>query len=732
MLSDVGFDFIYTSGKNEPADFFLNALMNSCNFDLGLGFFNSSGFRTLAMGFAFFIYKGGKMRFIINDTLNEDDKKAIQEGLIGNPDEIIEKNLIDTIIKLSNTLSAYDKHFFNCISWLISTEKLKIKAFTPIDERGGIVHQKFGLFSDINKNIIAFSGSANFSKSALTHNLETIECHSSWKCDESEKKRIKYYEEYFNEIWEGKFDKIREISIDKIKTTIRNNFNILGIDNLIEEERYLIKNSNFDSKVKKLYDKSTDNIKSEIFPMIISEIRQPSLPNKIKLHQFQIQAFENWKANEFKGLLEMATGTGKTITAINCVLNLYNTDNELLTIVLVPTIDLADQWENEIRSFNFYNIAIVNSKNPNWYNEIIAFINKATNVKTHLFIICTYASYVIDNFQLILSKFDSKAVLIADEVHNFGTSNLIKTYNHNISKRLGLSATPARYFDEEGTDIMLKYFNAVDGPTLKLDLKEAIEKDFLSQYYYYPKIVFLNDSELEEYIQISKKIVKYFNIKKVSFKDDPVISNLLLKRKRIIHKANDKIDCFREILSELIKQNGNLKYTLVYVPEGSPEFFDEEDKKLIDEYSFIIKEEFKQSQHQFTGNTKNRKDILINFAKGKISVLTAMKCLDEGVDVARTENAIFCASTSNPRQFVQRRGRILRKHPQKRFSRIYDMVVVPNIFNNEFSEYIEMEKLILENELKRVYDFSKLAMNKYQSLEIFQDLGNKLGIEIYK
>ena len=151
MLSDIDFKVIYSSGKDEPSDFFINALMNSSKIDFGLGFFSSSGFRSLALGFAYFIHKGGSMRFIINDSLSIEDKIAIENGYFKTPEELIEKNLISTLTKLFNTLASYEKHFFNCISWLISTDKLDIKAYIPIKDRG-ILHQKFGIFSDNNRH----------------------------------------------------------------------------------------------------------------------------------------------------------------------------------------------------------------------------------------------------------------------------------------------------------------------------------------------------------------------------------------------------------------------------------------------------------------------------------------------------------------------------------------------------------------------------------------------------
>jgi len=736
MLSEIDFKVIYSTGKDEPSDFFLNALMNSTRFDFGLGYFNSSGFRSLALGFASFIHNGGSMRFVINDSLSLEDKSAIENGYYKSPEEVIEKNIIDTLTKLIYALSSYEKHFFNCISWLISTNKLDIKAFIPTNNKG-IVHQKFGMFTDKDNNILAFSGSANFSKSALEHNLETISCHKSWENEKIENERIYYFQQYFNDIWNNKLDVIKNIPIENVKTFIKKNFKNNGMKDLVDEEVALVEKSNLDNTLKIKYIKQLEKIKVLSTNKIseknsIDEYGITKICSPFELYPFQKDAINAWVKNNYIGLFEMATGTGKTLTALNCLLEILEKDKCLKALILVPTKELIEQWEEEISKFGFTNVVTVYSENPNWYEKCLSLINRSMSSDMHFIIICTYISYNSQKFRSILSKIENDVVLVADEAHNFGTLNLINNYNHQVKKKLALSATPIRHFDEVGTDKLLEYFDSIKGPTLKYSLSDAIENDFLSKYYYYPKLVYLENIELEDYIEISKKIVKYYNINNNSFIDDPILSSLLLKRKRIINKASGKSNCLREIFKELLETTNLLKYTLVYVPEGSSDKYDEEDKQLIDEYSKIIRNEFHISQHQFISGTKNRRDILKQFSEGKLSVLTAMKCLDEGVDVARTENAIFCASTSNPRQFIQRRGRVLRKHPDKKYAKIYDMIVVPDIFNHVDSENIEMEKRIFENELKRAYDFASISQNKYQALKIFQEFADNYNLEIYK
>jgi superfamily II DNA or RNA helicase len=447
------------------------------------------------------------------------------------------------------------------------------------------------------------------------------------------------------------------------------------------------------------------------------------------LRAYQTEAIDKWRSNNFKGLFEMATGTGKTITSLYCAKSLLDEEGVLNLIILVPTIDLADQWKGEIKQILFPHVIVANSKNTNWYKDALHAVNDPGH--TNYCIVATYATFLTKRFVHIVSKVSSSAMLIADEAHNFGTQKHVSVYPNQIQRRLGLSATPERHFDEMGTKDLRTYFGAENGATFSFGMAEAIKKHFLCEYYYYPVIVRLTETELKEYKEISRKLLLHFDKNVGSFRDNPIVKILLLKRKRIIHNASNKFDVFRGILTELLNNHKALKYVLVYVPEGNEKKPDEDDLKLINEYSGIISKEFGLLQHQFIGITKKRSQILDEFSKGRISVLTAMKCLDEGVDVKRAQFAIFCSSTGNPRQFIQRRGRILRTHPDKDFATIYDLVVAPAVTSQYFEDSLQMERTILQNELRRVREFASLSLNHYQALHTLELVAKEFELDIY-
>ncbi|PHK28536.1 hypothetical protein VF13_40715, partial [Nostoc linckia z16] len=298
-----------------------------------------------------------------------------------------------------------------------------------------------------------------------------------------------------------------------------------------------------------------------------------------------------------------------------------------------------------------------------------------------------------------------------------------------IVRKIGLSATPKRVYDPEGTEFIDKYFNDAEPYTYNFSMKEAMREGFLADYKYYPVLVELNEDELEAYIEISKMLLRYFDFEKGEFKKDPVVERLLLKRKNIIHKANNKIQSFREILTEL-KRLDKLKYIFTYVPEGFAYDEDGASERMLDKFLLAGSETIPgMKMNSYIADGQNLKDILRGFSEGKIDMLLAMKMLDEGVDVPRAEVGIFASSTGNPRQFIQRRGRLLRKHKDKTFATIFDMVVIPRLNDNN-SELYNMERSLVKNELRRVGYFASLAMNFYDSKTALEGVCSKYDLDL--
>lgn len=719
----------------EPIGFFSEALCNSTQFDIKLGFFSSSAINILSDGFATFLYNGGRMRMVINDVLSVEDLQAF---MVGETDVMIPYFDLQNIQEIKRTLSERDKHFFECLSWLVRNERLEIKIVAP-KCGDGIAHSKCGVFTD-GLNRVAFEGSCNFSRTALIDNLESITAFCDWD-GQGDICKIDDIVEDFERTFSGNDDSVLYLKADEVKAGIATNFEQKDLASLLKDEQNLISRrlvDNLPINVQAVLNKAKRKVESIIDRIEIQSVHD----NKTEIPHFpfdeprayQKQAYENWKNNGQKGLFAMATGTGKTLTSLNCLLNIYQKFHFYKALILVPTITLVDQWEEECERFHFRHIIKVSSKNPNWKSEIDTIKLKEdfsiSNEEPSFIIIATYASFAREPIFQELVGFSKKTcrqmLLIADEAHNMGSGRILDRLSGvKFLRRIGLSATPERQFDDVGNRAIMDFFGCQNGYTFEYSMQEAIDNGFLCRYKYYPHLVRLNDSEMNEYLRISLQLAKFYNSDSDSFPmSDDILKRLLLKRKRIVHKAKNKEEIFREIVMNRYSEKGNLKYTLVYVPEGAKpddntsDMFDMSETvvnddytdSLIDTYTQIVQEVSKTTTvKKFTSDVKGRSEILDKYAKGEIEVLTSMKCLDEGVDVPRSEMAIFCASTGNPRQFIQRRGRILRKHPDKHMAIIHDLVVAPEISRGQ--ENYNMERSLLKGELKRVRDFAVLSEN---------------------
>lgn len=745
----------------EPIGFFSECLFNATQFDLMLGFFSSSAINVLADGFASFLYNGGRMRLIINDILTEQDKAAFANGTL---DTLPFFDLSD-LEKLKSTLSERDAHFFECLSWLIKNDRLDVEIVAP-KEGIGISHTKTGVFGD-GEDYVAFDGSCNFSRTALVDNIESLTVSCEWDGN-IEAEKSKDIKEDFERVFNGKDKTIVYKTTEQVRTKLIEGFEDKSLTSLLEDEYRLIdkrtKEKELPSTVKHALEKAKQRVSTAIDKLkeektvgkldsIITQEIEPCFPYPTGPRDYQKQAFENWKNNNQKGLFAMATGTGKTITSLNCLLEIYKRNGYYKAIILVPTITLVNQWEQECEKFHFSNVIKVYSKNSEWRSRIERLqmaeeYKKAKEPSQNFIIISTYASFTRSNVFDILNGFEkTKVLLIADEAHNMGSPTIMKRIGDiKYLRRIGLSATPERQFDDDTNRKLFRFFGAEKQYTYEYSMEEAIENGVLCRYFYYPHLVRLTDDEFEKYVELSLKISKYFNFNTCSFDNkDDILMSMLLARKRIVHKAANKLTAFNQIINERYQKKGNLKYSLVYVPEGTkPDYiadsdiFDSTDQvaddfvsdHLIDDYTeAVMKLDKYITVKKFVSGQKDRDKVLSDFASGKLQVLTSMKCLDEGVDVPRSELAIFCASTGNPRQFIQRRGRILRKHKDKFMAEIHDLVVAPEV--NPGSDSFRMEQALLKGELMRVKNFSLLSENPSFSQIELKSVMEHYGLNMY-
>jgi len=713
-----------TYDRHEPVEFYLKALANSTSFDLLLGYFNTSAINVLSLGFATFIYNGGTVRIVANHILSNQDKNAILAA--DNLD--FDSSIIDLtdIENVAYNLNEYGTHFFNCISYLIANKRIELVLVSPKDGQG-ISHFKSGAFHD-GTETVGFKASCNFTYSGIMTNLEELEVFLIWENARSSK-LIESGAKYFESLFSGNADFIDYIDNVDIEIAIRDNFQSKGIDELLVDEEVLLnakRGLNRNPLLKEALEEQQE--------IIQTMQNTPKFPYSNGPRDYQVKAYENWIDEDKKGIFAMATGTGKTITSLNCLLNEYIESGIYQALILVPSISLVDQWEQECFKFNFKNVIKVSSR-AKWEDAISEMQTSSFFSDPSFIVISTYASFSKKKFQYFFRKLNPQTLLIADEAHNLGAPSLLRLLNDiHLTNRIGLSATINRKYDDIGNQIIQNFFDSRPPYTYEYSMKTALENRVLCQYTYTPHIVHLNDDEQERYLNVTQQLYRFLDPKTGKYEDCKEVTDLLMRRKRIIHKANNKKLAFERIVREELEKRGSLKYTLVYAPEGRDYDYSqndeiEEEDSIINEYSRIITslDEF-VTLRQFTGDTRNRDALLTKFSKAGIDVLISMKCLDEGVDVPRSELAIFCASTGNPRQFIQRRGRVLRTHTDKSYAIIHDLIVLPKRDSLENHDAI---KGLVRAEMARVYDFSSLAINSHESFRILKEELDFYGIDLY-
>ena len=730
-----------SDGTHLPIEFFMLTVPLCKRIDLKLGYFSSNAIRTLAYGFAQFIYNGGHLRIITNHFLSYEDKLLLaadeEASNIVGEDEI--KNLIAKDLEgLAEILKNGDQHFFNCLKFLLKNKRLEIIPVKLKPDK--LAHYKQGILDD-GTHQVYFNGSCNFTYKGLIDNGESLGIARSWG-EPSEKLKIQENAISIDRICKKEDATFEYLLVDQITEVVITKGQDKDLDELIEDELNICDHLAKHPKLAKTFNNYTRIFRQQIEVeklRIKEESQRPKFPYLEGPREYQKEAYTNWAANDYKGIFAMATGTGKTITALNCLLN--ETTKTYQALILVPTKVLTKQWEKEAQQFNFQNIIIVSSENKNWENDIRRIISQALfGIDSSFVIIATYASFVKPKFQKLLLKLSTDTILIADEAHNIASPEVLKTLPEVIlQKRIGLSATPKRIYDPEGSIVMEGFFEDKEPYTYSYPMEMAIEKEILCPYFYFPKIVLLREEELNSYIEITKKLAKYINAKTGSV-ESKIYQNYLMKRKQILHKAIGKIEAFADLITEISRSVKGLHNTLVYAPEG---FFSElqidelanndldEENRIIDFYSSIIRRIDPNTKiAQYTSSDKDREFIIESFQNSAIDVLVSMKCLDEGVDIPRTEKAIFCSSTGNPRQFIQRRGRVLRKHKDKPFAYIYDLVVIPMV-NTYPEDIFEIERSLVKKELERVVHFATMAVNKYEATTVFENICEHYNLNLH-
>ncbi|MFN5396718.1 MAG: DNA phosphorothioation system restriction enzyme [Pseudanabaena sp.] len=460
----------------------------------------------------------------------------------------------------------------------------------------------------------------------------------------------------------------------------------------------------------------------EYMPIVIHQDNGlPILPSNLELRDYQKEAIANWLKNNGRGTLKMATGSGKTITALAIATELYQKIGLQVLLIVCPYRHLVIQWSRECQKFGLEPILAFESVH-NWQDRLSTQLyNVRSGNQKFLTIITTNATLIGQGLQSQLRYFPEKTLIVGDEAHNLGSRRLVESLPRNIGLRLALSATPERYFDDQGTEAIFDYFGSVLQP--EFTLADAIRAGALVHYLYYPILVELTESETEKYADLTKKIGRA-----IAFDgdrdDNEMVAALLMQRARLLGSAANKLVALRE----LMQQRLDTSHTLIYCGDGSVEDqVTEESTRQLDAVAQLLGSELGYRVNTYTAETslEDRENLRLLFESGELQGLVAIRCLDEGVDIPAIQTAIMLASSSNPRQFIQRRGRILRSHPQKKRATLFDMIVLPPDLGRET---IDVERNLLKKELQRFVEFANLADNGGEARLKLLDLQQRYGL----
>ena len=544
--------------------------------------------------------------------------------------------------------------------------------------RNAIYHEKFGLFGSQGLSV-GFSGSGNESGLALRASFERHEVFRSWG-DARERETVALMDLQFESLVRNKTDAIEVVPlIDAYRAGWL-------------ERRMKTKNNGSDVSSKGVRRFEAEHLVQFSFP----------------LFEHQKSARSNWAQAGGRGLLAMATGSGKTVTALSITSSLYDAlERKWLAIVIVaPFIHLVDQWIQVAAQVGLAPIRCAEGSSR-WQDELATAVY-ALNAEQRriLSIATTSATLQSPAFKEQVRRIRAPLLIIGDEAHNYGSQKMAASLPANATYRIGLSATPERWMDPDGTRRVEEYF----GPVVhRYGLAEALKDGILTPYMYHPVLVRLEPEETERYEELTAKLAK-FGISDDKSDLTEGAKALLLRRARLLASARGKLP----ILRGLLEAHRNDSHMLIYCGDGRPEGGQDELPPRQIEEVVSIAEDVGITCALYTSETspEQRGAILANFDEGRIQALVAIRCLDEGVDVPSTRIAFILSSSTNPRQFIQRRGRVLRRSPRtgKVQAEIYDFFMVPATSGADTDVSRAMVAAV-KKQLDRVLEFSRLAIN---------------------
>lgn len=709
MLRQLQLKGVYKSDEDDILrDFYFPSLSIASRYDRAAGFFSASTLSHAAQALSAFISGGGSIRLIVGAFTDPEDIVAVREGLrLKELSDSLGAAFLAELDRVNN--DELFMHRFNALAWLVGRGRLEIRvALRP----RGMYHDKVGIISDAAGDAIVFAGSANESATALlpTLNYESIDVFPDWRPELEN--YFGPHKASFERLWANKS---RGTVVLDVPTALKDR--LLEVSGKLVEPPDPQRELELEARIRAAEDESQRALRP----------RGPQVPEFVNGFPFQIRehqrkALTNWQVEgDYQGIFDLATGAGKTITAVYAVVQMAKAIPGLTVVIAAPYQSLADQWCEILEEFNIRALRCYVSK-ANWYDALQKIVLDAEMGSTPFeAIVVVNRTLKTPEFQRAVARIPEKQFLwIGDECHHHGSESFASALPQNAKYRIGLSATPEHYLDDDRNERLKAYYGEI---VFRYTLREAIEDKVLTPYNYFPHLVALTGYEAEEFIALSEEIARLMARENSNpgAKPSPGLTALLMQRSRLIGSAVNKLSALRDVLAGRPPES----HTLFYCGDGRVEYdsLDEDDdreeggaegsSRQIETVSRVLDDlRWKVSRFTARESRREREEILQTFRVGLIDGLVAIKCLDEGIDVPACSTAYILASSRDPRQFIQRRGRILRRSPGKSHATIHDFVVV---LPEGMADSSGAARKLISAELKRVAEFSTLAENRFEA-----------------
>lgn len=698
---------VYQSDDDDlMRDFYVPALAVSQRYDRAVGFFSGAMLSYAAQGIASFVHNGGTMRLIVGAALDEEDASAVDAGYdLRALQERVGRTLVKVIDEVDDDLF---RARLELLSWLVASSRLEIKIAL---KRRGMFHAKVGIMTDAADDSIVFQGSANETAYALLpdFNFESIDVFPSWRREFSD--HFEPHVRTFGRLWDNRSPGTLVIPFPDAPRD-----RMVGIAKQVRVASPALEDA--------LWQATLDR-----YAPARPSGQRPRLPAAMGGREFAVMphqraALQAWKARGWQGILALATGAGKTVTAIYAAVRVFDSLRPLCVVVAVPYQNLADQWIENLRAFDVGAFACYGGVGR-WRERVEQALQlHRGGAWPFLCLVVVNRTLQGQPFQSVLARLEGERLMwIGDECHHHASAGIAAALPQHAAMRLGLSATPDHYLDGDANARLAGYY----GPTVStFGLAEALEQGVLTPYRYSVHLVDLTETEAEAYAVLTDRIAA---LSKGSRSLDQAASDgrlerLLFERARLLGGAANKL----AVLDRLLSTVRPSPHALFYCSDASVPVGDEADlpddddwdaspvrQRQVEAVSELLHGRgWRNARFTAREGAQERRMILDGFRIGDIDALVAIRCLDEGIDVPACRSAYILASSRNPRQFIQRRGRVLRRAPGKDVADIVDLMVrIPE----GIVEQSSLERSLLAGELKRVAEFARLARNAGEVIE---------------